>query len=315
MLGSSPNDAQDCGQNLYADFDNSNPDSVNELVNVLTLPDQIAVHTAGPDPPQASATPTDLSSQTSNSTQTIGLGSLNPISPGNQVDILVAQPATPQRRSVIQRSFLELCVNTGKFRTTLHEISLVSVGSDSELFRKIKDGYIRLRGFRATRYFLIEPVAVQFVRFCIEERHRVGILEKPLALPPEEEVIAERYQYKPCPLRPPPPIPSNIFVHYFNSSANHPRSVWIDRLPKKLRESIQNSHEPLPIGWGIHIIEGPNRHAIFWMLVLFACLSLLASCMWTVLKGDIQGGFGVGAWMVSVPSVVMLAFVFKWSDD
>src|SRR5271154_6285631 len=100
MLGSSPNDAQDCGQNLYADFDNSNPDSVNELVNVLTLPDQIAVHTAGPDPPQASATPTDLSSQTSNSTQTIGLGSLNPISPGNQVDILVAQPATPQRRSV-----------------------------------------------------------------------------------------------------------------------------------------------------------------------------------------------------------------------
>jgi hypothetical protein len=212
---------------------------------------------------------------------------------------------------VVQRSFLELCVNTGKFRTTLHEISLVHVGNDGELFTKIKDGYRHLRGFRATRYFLIEPVAVQFVRFCVEERHRVGIL----ALPPEEEVIGKRYQYQPCPLRPPPPIPSNVFVHYFNSSVYHPRSVWMDRLPKKLQESIQSSCEPLTIGWGIHIIEGPNHNTIFWMLVLFVCLSLFASCIWTVLKGDIQGGFGIGAWMVSVPSVMMLAFVFKWSDD
>ena len=136
------------------------------------------------------------------------------------------------------------------------------------------------------RYFLIEPVAVEFVRFCAGERHRVSILEKPLALPLEEEFIGKHYQYQPYPLKPPTPIRSNVFVHYLNSAAKHPRSVWMDRLPKKLQESIQNSSEPLPIGWGIHIIEGPNRPAIFWMLVLFVCLSLLASFMWTVLKRD-----------------------------
>jgi nitrate reductase NapE component len=89
----------------------------------------------------------------------------------------------------------------------------------------------------------------------------------------------------------------------------------MDRLPKKLHENIHNSGESLPMGWGVHIIEGHNRQAIFWMPVIFVCLSLVASSMWTVLKGDIQGGFGFRVWMVSVPSVLTLAFVFNWSDD
>ncbi|KAL9118045.1 MAG: hypothetical protein Q9187_005412 [Circinaria calcarea] len=229
---------------------------------------------------------------------------------------IIVQPIQQTNTLQIKQAhkFLELCVNTGEFTKSLGEIEISQVRSDGNLFREIKSQYLRLRGYRA-KHFLLKPVAVQFVQFSLEERHQVGILDFPLALPPETEVIAKRYEYDPCPLRPPPPIPSHIFLHYLNSSREHPRSLWLDRLPKKLTESIKQSTDPLPIGWGIHIIEGPNRRAMFWITVLIVLLSIIVSTTWTAVKGDIQGGFGLGAWIVSVPGVLMMAFFFKWSED
>lgn len=86
-------------------------------------------------------------------------------------------------------------------------------------------------------------------------------------------------------------------------------------MPKKLQESILKSSDPLPTGWGIHIIESPNKTAIFWLMTLNVCSRLLLSILWTKLKGDLKGAFAIGAWVISVPTVLMLAFVIKWSDD
>ena len=83
----------------------------------------------------------------------------------------------------------------------------------------------------------------------------------------------------------------------------------------KLKESIMQSTEPLPVGWGIHIIEGPNRIAMFWVTIGTVLLSFILSTVWTAVKGDIQGGFGLGAWIISVPNVLMVAFFFKWSGE
>ena len=118
-------------------------------------------------------------------------------------------------------------------------------------------------------------------------------------------MVTKRYEYNPCPLKP-PPMPSHIFLHYLNSSRDYPRSIWSGRLPKKLNESILQSNEPLPIGWGILIIEGSNKRAVLWITVVIVILSIFASITWTVMKQDIQGGFGLGAWMVSLPSVLIM---------
>jgi hypothetical protein len=89
----------------------------------------------------------------------------------------------------------------------------------------------------------------------------------------------------------------------------------MDRLPKKLEQRIHDKNDPLPIGLGVHIVKGPNRQAIYWVLVLTVVLSLMMSILWATLKHDLQGGSSIGAWTVGVPSVIMLAFVLKWSDD
>lgn len=59
--------------------------------------------------------------------------------------------------------FLELCVNTGEFHVTLGEIELSNIMCDESLFSAIKLTYLQRRGFR-TKFFLLKPVAVNFVR-------------------------------------------------------------------------------------------------------------------------------------------------------
>src|SRR5277367_3083524 len=81
-------------------------------------------------------------------------------------------PAADQRRStsplfeVQLNKYLALCVNTGRFHTTLGEINVTSICRDSEVFCAIKQRYLEIRGFRARarRLFLVRPTLVQFVK-------------------------------------------------------------------------------------------------------------------------------------------------------
>jgi hypothetical protein len=62
--------------------------------------------------------------------------------------------------------YLALCVNTGRFHTTLGEINVTSICRDNEVFSAIKQRYLEIRGFRARarRIFLVRPTSVQFVK-------------------------------------------------------------------------------------------------------------------------------------------------------
>ena len=59
--------------------------------------------------------------------------------------------------------YLELCINTGQYSTSLGEIDLSHVKSDGELFIKIRERYREMRPFRLRRIFS-KPVDVHFVR-------------------------------------------------------------------------------------------------------------------------------------------------------
>ena len=143
-------------------------------------------------------------------------------------------------------------------------------------------------------------------QFSLEDRHSVGILDSPLALPPREEVESNRYQYSACP-NSALPMPPHIFLHYLNSNRPHRKAIWLTRLPIKLNESITNNSDELPVGWGIHIIEGTNSRAIFYYALTITTLSFIVSLLWAILMNDVQGGFGIGAWMVAIPSVMLMA--------
>ncbi|EAQ91630.1 predicted protein [Chaetomium globosum CBS 148.51] len=244
----------DCGDELYADFPESEADSVRQLEAYLqdhsthagggTAPTQTSHSPGG----AAALTPASRSPLLQPPSQTPPNNTGQPASQ-NQLPTTTGG-ATQANTPAIQatKRFLELCVNTGEFQRQLAEIDISTVTNDAQLFDCIRERYHEVRSFR-TRFFLLKPVDVHFVQFSVEDRHRVAILDKPLAIPSAAEMAAEGYAYYPCPLRP-PPIPPNIFLHHLAKPGRHPRLVWGNRIPQKLHRSI------LQVGMGDDLVVG-----------------------------------------------------------
>jgi hypothetical protein len=108
-------------------------------------------------------------------------------------------------------------------------------------------------------------------------------------------------------------MPPEIFIHYLEHGDDdlHPsRYVWLPRLPMRLNSRVIDGIEPA-YGWGIHVIEGPNREVIFWIVMATILASVVASVLWSSLQSDIQGGTGLGALIVALPPAILAAFVFR----
>ena len=57
-----------------------------------------------------------------------------------------------------------MCINHGKWDQRLGEINISNVHTDGHLFRKIRETYEEIRGFRAKNLYLLEPVNIHFVK-------------------------------------------------------------------------------------------------------------------------------------------------------
>ena len=228
--------------------------------------------------------------------------------------------------------FLAVCINTGGMYKTLAEIDVSTTTSDVQLFHSIKKTYQKTRGFRARFAWLIKPIEVHFVRVVVFQFDRsrnllkhiqftlwnlrhgyISICDKPRCIPPND---ATEYEYSPRPLEPLPPMPPEILLHYLDHGEKdlslYRRTVWSPRLCKRLDTRIIDSGVPT-YGWGIHIIEGPNRQAVFWFVMVTIFSSVLSSILWSTLRNDMQGGTGLGTLIVALPPAIMAAFLFRLS--
>jgi hypothetical protein len=152
-------------------------------------------------------------------------------------------------------------------------------------------------------------------QFSLENRHRVGILQRPLALPPKSEVDAKKWVYDPCPLEGDPPIAEDLFLHYLQCSEGPSTLFWMPRFPRKLETSLLRSAAAATFGWGIHIDEGPNFAALFKANLVVLLLSGLAAGLWTFLEHDFQGAFGFACWIIAVLNSLLMAYMFKWRQE
>ncbi|KAK5119222.1 hypothetical protein LTR85_007836 [Meristemomyces frigidus] len=226
-------------------------------------------------------------------------------------------------------AYFELCVTRGSHSVSLGEIKLVDnngiklVQNDRELFRKIRKRYLQLAR-RGVYKLLYRPRDIHFVRFGVEQGGaQTGIYEHPLAIPPPAEIKGKRYHYYECPLDPLPPIDRRTFFHLLWAPAAHPPSastrsgshlVFFNRLPKKLGDSILLQQDPdqLNLGWGVHIIKGPNKPAIAWSLTAFVVLSFVVSVVYDVVTRNKDSGFAIGQWLLGVLAAALTAIYFHF---
>jgi hypothetical protein len=215
-------------------------------------------------------------------------------------------------------------MHSGRFRKSLVQDRIENVTWDHQLFRFMRQQYTRHRGL-SKRLALKTVTGIFFVRFrlplggSVEVRHhdpccKGGSCE--CVPPPDLVEPAPRAEYR-CVPGPPkvwPPIDPHYLAHLFTCpSYTNEHDTWIlDQLPKRTCGEIQGRAGRPGEGWGIYYQEGWDRDLITLVVfVLFLSGSLLFGVLWSTLKMDVQGAFGVSAYMITAGGIVISLVVMR----
>ena len=204
-------------------------------------------------------------------------------------------PASPRPEDL----FLLLCIPHRKHATKLVHMDVCTLQSDQLFFPKLKFHYHEMRG-RWTSFCSLKTLkSIRFVQFEMYKSELVDI-RKINDIPPETK--KDEYRYLPIPAEVIPPVGENHLMHLYD----HPEEaedtgVCLQKVPKKLRERLLVCpHRGTGLGWGIHFVEGLHWTKL-WCLGLSGSLASIAfGAAWSVMKSDVQGGFGVTACVMVV---------------
>lgn len=134
------------------------------------------------------------------------------------------------------------------------------------------------------------------------------ILDFP-CLPPKEEVDNGNYHYEPCPAN------VNIvlrypYLHVLFEPGNHLDRFWTRRTLKKLKHTLEYAGDGNPvIGWGVHIVEGPNWSAFIVLTAMFMAASLVLSTVYSILQDDVSSGFAMGSFFLAAETILITLVV------
>lgn len=318
---------QECGEELFDDFPITNASKYQQILASLQNPAptarlayQIPSHppdleagNVGSNVPSHLPTPNSFSGNAAPGTPLSGSGSTC-IASGSPQSL-----STQSGDAFTRTKYLELCVNVGAYETKLTEIKFISssvtgatICTDGHLFRQIYDAYFSLRK-DTWRRLLYRPAGIKFVHFGVEYDHRVDLYnDEPF--PPEDMIVTKKYEYNP------PPIDSRTFLHHFWKHKKHSKSTsarYVGRLPKKLGESLLSylREAEQREGWGIHIIEGPNKPVICCVLLIVLMMSFITAAVYDAVIKNGDSGFAIGQWMVAALTVALSALYFSLEDD
>ena len=159
------------------------------------------------------------------------------------------------------------------------------------------------------------------MKFTVEEHQRADISFDPPIIPPPNEVIARNYEYTPCPLTTRPS--AQTFLHYRDCTSciksREKKKKLFRRLPKKLSRGLLDVYLHAPpdedvLGWGVLIIEGPNKLVITMLGSVMLTLSVVVSVIYTSISKDASSGFTVGSFLVAIWVSWMTAFYYYCKD-
>ncbi|KAG4293513.1 serine/threonine protein kinase [Fusarium proliferatum] len=283
----------DCGSELYADFIVLDEERFQQFAELLQSPPSEGSQEVIADVQSSQGSSSseqgssiangdsrNTNSQLKSSSTAVPSGTdtsnetLPPPGPGR------GQGARPGESPASKSKYLALCVQTGPIYTTLEEVDTSSFKSDAALLEEMKSVYTRIRGVRSKHNSLFIPIGLEFVKFTLwNQKHGyISICDRPDSVPPKTQL---EYDYDPKPLDFLPPMPAQVFLHYLEHGEegwNKLRYLWLPKLPVRREKRVIEGHEA-SYGWGIHIIEGPNRWAIFAMLLATVFGSALAALL------------------------------------
>ncbi|RYP61772.1 hypothetical protein DL771_010012 [Monosporascus sp. 5C6A] len=194
-------------------------------------------------------------------------------------------------------NYILALVPFGRWVSKIIQPEVCTVTSDRDFFSLLRLVYRDRRGLLSLSW-LRRVKGIHFVQFDLYRDEITDVRSRP-ALPPAE--LKGQYVYDPMPADLVPPIGPNLLVHFFENPTH--AGVLPDlyrRVPKKLREKLvpcpKKGSSP---GWGIEFVEGVDTFALFLCGCACFLLCLLVAAARTVARDDVQGGFGIGGFLLA----------------
>lgn len=215
-------------------------------------------------------------------------------------------------------------MHRNQLRKVLHQDRIEDVTTDRTLLCFLRIQYLRHRGRFLHMLSLKSVKGIFFVKFrlpiggSVDVRHHnpccvaasVGSVtcECIPPLPKVEPSPGAEYRCIPGPPATYPPIPPEYLSSLFTCPTDvHEEDTWIlDQLPKRTCGQLQGQIGKPAEGWGIYYQEGWDRDIItLAILMIFVVASLLFGILWSRFQYDIQGAFGVSAYIVASCAVII----------
>ncbi|KAI4261663.1 MAG: hypothetical protein L6R42_003141 [Xanthoria sp. 1 TBL-2021] len=288
-----------CGRSMYDDFVELRPGVAEEL--------RLALHAPSQQRPSGQLSTSSNHSQlvqpsgtdaTANSTsQTAGIPVPINTAPYNPRP-MNGRPAATTITCGPESKWLLVCAQAWQRPISLLHLNVCSMTSDQELFTELRQLYMSLKKAWWSRLSMKVVRSIRYVQFELHPKDLVDVRKVP-DMPPESR--KEEYVYQSCDLI--PPIGENLMTHLFHHphEANE-KAITFIRSPKKRKQRLAVCAQMgTSLGWGIHLVEGWAWTRILLLsLALLLLGSLVFAISWSVLKHDLQGAFGVAAYLVAL---------------
>ncbi|VUC35062.1 unnamed protein product [Clonostachys rosea] len=212
------------------------------------------------------------------------------------------------------------CIERGSHKLEFHQKVITNIPNDQTLFESLRDEHYRGHRGSLRRTISLRTIqSVHFMKFLyggpdyIDPRCHEEVCErgKPCdCIPPSRLVCptGTEYKYSPIPARLSPPVGSRLMMDFFTDPPGISKNSTfvLQQLPKRTYGELQKEQGELVEAWGIYFKEGWNWSRIWWVLGLaFFPPSLLFGILWSVLRQDIQGAFGVASWWLTSATILL----------
>ncbi|KAF2856967.1 hypothetical protein T440DRAFT_474292 [Plenodomus tracheiphilus IPT5] len=222
------------------------------------------------------------------------------------------------------------CMHGDQFRKVLQQDRVETVTTDRTLLCFLRQRYHHHRGRFLQLAKLKRINGISFVKICLPAGGSVDVRQHnpccaalPAApsacecVPPKAKVEPSptaEYRCIPGPPATIPPISPEYLASLLTCPTEvHEQDTWIlNQLPKRICGKLQGQLGQPAEGWGIYYQEGWDRDLIIMIIfVLFLVGSLLFGVLWSRYHFDVQGAFGVSAYMVAASAGIITVVVTR----
>jgi hypothetical protein len=217
------------------------------------------------------------------------------------------------------------CMRSAKLGKGLHQGCIDTIKTDRQLFDFLRKLY---RSKRSRFCMLLSLKAVKgihiarlnlFAGGAVEVRHHNECCKQDCTcIPPASLVQPSNNAEYECnltgPLRYGPPILPEVLAHFYSSPSciSERATAVLDRLPKRITGELQEPVKEPTEGWGVYFHEGWDSDIITLLVfVMFSAGSLIFGILWSYLKMDVQGAFGVSAYVLTAGAILVSLVTMK----